>query len=58
MNNLKGVGVALVTPFNEDLTVELLSQDWLSTTLKTEQLFSSLGTTAEAATYLRKKKKL
>ena len=52
MSNLKGVGVALVTPFNEDLSV-----DFDSLTRLVEYNIENgtnylvvLGTTAEAAT--------
>jgi 4-hydroxy-tetrahydrodipicolinate synthase len=59
MNNLKGVGVALVTPFNEDLTV-----DFDSLTRLIEYNIENgtnylvvLGTTAEAATLSKEEKK-
>lgn len=52
MNNLKGLGVALVTPFNEDLSVDFDSLTKLveyNITNGTNYLVV-LGTTAEAAT--------
>lgn len=59
MNNLKGVGVALVTPFNEDLTV-----DFAALTSLIEYNIENgtnylvvLGTTAEAATLSKEEKK-
>lgn len=59
MNNLKGVGVALVTPFNEDLTV-----DFDALTRLIEYNISNginylvvLGTTAESATLSKEEKK-
>ena len=59
MNNLKGVGVALVTPFNEDLSV-----DFDSLTRLIEYNIENgtnylvvLGTTAEAATLSKEEKK-
>jgi len=59
MNSLKGVGVALVTPFNEDLSV-----DFGSLTKLVEYNISNgtnflvaLGTTAEAATLSKDEKK-
>lgn len=59
MNNLKGVGVALVTPFNEDLTV-----DFAALTNLIEYNIENgtnylvvLGTTAEAATLSKEEKK-
>ncbi len=60
MSNLKGVGVALVTPFNEDLSV-----DFDSLTRLVEYNIENgtnylvvLGTTAEAATlFLQQKNK-
>jgi len=59
MSNLKGVGVALVTPFNEDLSV-----DFDSLTKLVEYNISNgtdflvvLGTTAEAATLSKEEKK-
>lgn len=52
MNNLKGLGVALVTPFNEDLSVDLASLTRLieHNIENGTQYFVVLGTTAEAAT--------
>lgn len=59
MSNLKGVGVALVTPFNEDLSV-----DFDSLTRLIEYNIENgtnylvvLGTTAEAATLSKEEKK-
>jgi 4-hydroxy-tetrahydrodipicolinate synthase len=59
MNNLKGVGVALVTPFNEDLTV-----DFAALTRLIEYNIENgtnylvvLGTTAEAATLSKEEKR-
>ncbi len=59
MSNLKGVGVALVTPFNEDLSV-----DFDSLTKLIEYNIENgtnylvvLGTTAEAATLSKEEKK-
>ncbi|MGZ5192751.1 MAG: dihydrodipicolinate synthase family protein, partial [Kaistella sp.] len=52
MSNLKGVGVALVTPFNEDLSVDFDSLTKLvdyNIENGTNYLVV-LGTTAEAAT--------
>ena len=58
MSNLKGVGVALVTPFNEDLSV-----DFDSLTKLVEYNIENgtnylvvLGTTAEAATLSKEEK--
>lgn len=58
MNNLKGVGVALVTPFNEDLSVDLHSLEQL-VEFNIENGTSYLvvmGTTAEAATLSKEEK--
>ncbi|MFP3835907.1 dihydrodipicolinate synthase family protein, partial [Chryseobacterium sp. SIMBA_028] len=59
MNILKGVGVALITPFNEDLSV-----DFDSLTKLVEYNIENginylvvLGTTAEAATLSTEEKK-
>ena len=58
MNTLKGVGVALVTPFNEDLSVDL---DSLSSLVEYNiengtAFLVVLGTTAEAATLSKEEK--
>ena len=58
MNNLKGVGVALVTPFNEDLSVDF---DALTRLLEYNiengtNYLVVLGTTAEAATLSKEEK--
>lgn len=60
MSNLKGVGVALVTPFNEDLSVDL---DSLTKLIDYNiengiNYLVVLGTTAEAATLSTEEKKL
>ena len=59
MNNLKGLGVALVTPFNEDLSI-----DFESLTKLIEYNIDNgtnflvvLGTTAETATLSEEEKK-
>lgn len=59
MNNLKGVGVALVTPFNQDLTVDF---DALTRLIEYNiengtNYLVVLGTTAEAATLSKEEKK-
>ena len=59
MSNLKGVGVALVTPFNEDLSVDFDSLTKLvefNIENGTNYLVV-LGTTAEAATLSEEEKK-
>lgn len=58
MNILKGVGVALVTPFNEDLSVDF---DGLTSLINYNiengtNFFVVLGTTAEAATLSKEEK--
>ena len=58
MNNLKGVGVALVTPFNEDLSVDF---DALTRLIEYNiengtNYLVVLGTTAEAATLSKEEK--
>lgn len=58
MNNLKGVGVALVTPFNEDLSIDF---DALSRLIEYNiengtNYLVVLGTTAEAATLSKEEK--
>lgn len=52
MNNLKGVGVALVTPFNEDLSIDFQSLEQLVeyNIANGTSYLVVLGTTAEAAT--------
>ncbi|MFC6268231.1 4-hydroxy-tetrahydrodipicolinate synthase [Frigoriflavimonas asaccharolytica] len=60
MNTLKGVGIALVTPFNEDLSVDFES---LSNLIEYNiengtNYLVVLGTTAEAATLSTEEKKL
>ena len=59
MNNLKGVGVALVTPFNEDLSIDF---DALTRLIEYNiengtNYLVVLGTTAEAATLSKEEKK-
>lgn len=59
MNNLKGVGVALVTPFNEDLSIDF---DSLTNLVEFNiengtNFLVVLGTTAEAATLSAEEKK-
>ncbi len=59
MNNLKGLGVALITPFNEDLSVDFDSLTKLvdfNIANGTDYLVV-LGTTAEAATLSSEEKK-
>ena len=58
MANLKGVGVALITPFNEDLSVDF---DSLTKLIEFNiengtHFFVVLGTTAEAATLSKEEK--
>ena len=58
MNNLKGVGVALVTPFNEDLSIDF---DALTRLIEYNiengtNYLVVLGTTAEAATLSKEEK--
>lgn len=60
MNRLKGVGVALITPFNEDLSVDF---DALTNLVEHNiengiNYLVVLGTTAEAATLSSEEKKL
>ena len=59
MSNLKGVGVALVTPFNEDLSVDYTSLEKLvNFNIENGTSFLVvLGTTAEAATLSSEEKK-
>lgn len=59
MSNLKGVGVALVTPFNEDLSVDFDSLTRLiEYNIKNgTNYLVVLGTTAEAATLSKEEKK-
>ena len=59
MSNLKGLGVALVTPFNEDLSVDFDSLTKL-VNFNIEngtQFLVVLGTTAETATLSNDEKK-
>ncbi|MEN2435108.1 4-hydroxy-tetrahydrodipicolinate synthase [Weeksellaceae bacterium A-14] len=60
MSNLKGVGVALVTPFNEDLTVDFdaLTQLVEYNIENGADFLVVLGTTGEAATLSAAEKKL
>ncbi len=58
MNRLKGVGVALITPFNEDLSVDFESLTKLIeyNIENGTNFFVVLGTTAEAATLSKEEK--
>lgn len=58
MNNLKGVGVALVTPFHEDLSVDFQSLEKLVefNIANGTNYLVVLGTTAEAATLSKEEK--
>lgn len=60
MESLRGLGVALITPFNEDLTVDTLSLTKLveSTIQEGVDYIVVLGTTAENATLSYEEKKL
>jgi 4-hydroxy-tetrahydrodipicolinate synthase len=60
MNKIKGTGIALITPFNEDFSIDFTSLEKLINYTITGgvDFFVVLGTTGESATLTKKEKKL